>query len=76
MILSSLSFAPAQAEDELQPENWPVFRAGPAGSVLEPSAVMDEEGVVHTVYLYRNPAYSDWYLRPSFLRYANLSQGT
>ncbi len=76
MIISSLSFGPAQADDELQLENWPVFRAGPAGSTLEPSAVMDEEGVVHTVYLYRNPAYSDWYLRPSFLRYANLSQGT
>jgi len=76
MILPSLSSPPVQAEDELQLENWPVFRAGPAGSTLEPSAVMDDDGVVHAVYLYRDPAYSDWYLRPNYLRYANLSQGT
>ncbi len=59
----------------MQLENWPVVRAGPAGSTLEPSAVLDDEGVVHLVYLYRDPAYADWYLRPNYLRYANFSHG-
>ncbi len=76
IIISSLSFAPAHADDELQLENWPVFRAGPFGSTLEPSAVMDDDGVVHLVYLDRNDSYSDWYLRPNFLRYSNYSDGT
>lgn len=75
MISSAFFLAPAQASDQVQLENWPVVRVGPAGSTLEPSVVLDEDGVVHLVYLDRNTTYTDWYQRPNHLRYANYSQG-
>ncbi len=76
MISSLFSLAPAQAvDDDLQLENWSVFRVGPSGSILEPSAVMGTDGTVHLVYLNRDTAYTDWYLRPNYLRYAELSGG-
>jgi len=60
MIISSLSFGPAQADDETSAGE---LAGVPAPDQLAPRSnrrrSWDEEGVVHTVYLYRNPAYME-----------------
>ena len=78
MILSSLSFAPTQADDGVQVENWPVFRPGEVSVFVEPSMAVDGNGNVHLAYAYA-PNHSDLdtgYQGPAFLRHAVLTNNT
>ncbi|MHC1709788.1 MAG: hypothetical protein AB9819_05215 [Methanomassiliicoccales archaeon] len=78
MILSSLSFAPAQADDGVQVENWPVFRPGEASAFVEPSMALDGDGIVHLAYAYaaNHSDQGSRYQEPALLRYAVLKNNT
>ncbi|MBI0581958.1 MAG: hypothetical protein JET69_02955, partial [Methanomassiliicoccales archaeon] len=78
MVLSSLSFAPAQAADEVQLENWPVFRPGETSPFVEPSMAVDGNGIVHLAYAYDStPGALDQGLQePALLRHAVLTNST
>lgn len=78
MILSSLSIAPAQADDGVQVENWPVFRPGEASPFVEPSMAVDGNGSVHLAYAYdpTPDGLDPGYQGPALLRHAVLTNGT
>ncbi len=81
MILSSFSFAPAQASDDVQVENRPVFRPGETSAFVEPSMAVDGNGTVHLAYAYDpTPGDEHWetgsYVYSVQLRYSVLANST